>query len=354
MKRSLVLLYILLVSTIFCVAQTNIKAELDTTKILIGGRTSLKVSVEVHENVHPIFPSFKLQQELTPGVEVLSIKCDTINNIDNKLYITTYILTAWEKNTYKIPSLTITVAGKKLNTKDFLLTVNEIPINKKHAQPKPADTIVEIPFAWLDLIPTFLYLIASIFGLVISYLLYRRMKKNKGINMPKKKIVKLSPYEEALKAINDLKGEAKDVIDQKNYYTKITTVIRLYIYKQFGINALEMTSGEIIEALSCQVTTSKIDELSNLFLTADLVKFAKYSTSETDKEYYLSNVASFIEDTKIAINETNLEPNIETEQEEARLEARNKTITKVIIIAILMLSIALLGYTFYEAFTIVI
>lgn len=112
-----------------------------------------------------------------------------------------------------------------------------------------------------------------------------------------------------------------------------------------------MTSGEIIEALSSQVTTSKIDELSNLFLTADLVKFAKYSTSETDKEYYLSNVASFIEDTKIAINET---PNIETEQEEARLEARNKTITKVIIIAILMLSIALLGYTFYEAFTIVI
>lgn len=97
MKRSLVLLYILLVSTIFCVAQTNIKAELDTTKILIGGRTSLKVSVEVPENVHPIFPSFKLQQELTPGVEVLSIKCDTINNIDNKLYITTYILTAWEK-----------------------------------------------------------------------------------------------------------------------------------------------------------------------------------------------------------------------------------------------------------------
>ncbi len=354
MKRSIVLLYILLVCTIYSVAQAKIETALDTAKILIGGRASLKVSVEVPEKVYPVFPKIKIQQDLTPGIEVLSIKYDTVNNGSNKRYNATYMLTAWEKNTYKIPSLVITVAGKKLKTKDFLLTVNEILINKKQAQPKPSDPVVEVPFAWFDLIPAFLFLLISVIGFVIGYTLYKRIILNKRLSLPKKKVISLSPYEEALKELDELRQKVSVITNQKIYYTKIIDIIKMYIHKRFYINALEMTSGEILKVLKVQADTAELEELSNLFSTADLVKFAKYSTSETDKEYYLSNVIRFIEDTKIVTEKTNIEINTEKELEDVKLKGRSKIVVKSIAIGIVVLSIALFIYACYELYTVVI
>lgn len=51
MKRSIVLLYILLVCSIFSVAHVSLKTELDAKRILIGGRAALKISIEVPKNV---------------------------------------------------------------------------------------------------------------------------------------------------------------------------------------------------------------------------------------------------------------------------------------------------------------
>lgn len=355
MKRSIVLLYILLVCSIFSVAHVSLKTELDTKRILIGGRAALKVSIEVPKNVSPIFPKFKIRQEIVPGIEILNIKRDTITNNTNKGYSVTYILTSWDKNTYKIPSLPVIVEGKTFMSKEFLLTVDEIKINKKQAHQKPSDTIIDVPFKWIDLIPSFLYFIISFIGFIVCFILYKRIiKKNKFIPL-KSRAIKLSPYEESMKALNRLRDKSKNITDQKKYYTKITEIIRWYIYKQFNINSLEMTSEEIIESLKAQCDDLKINELQNLFSTADLVKFAKFSTSENDKEYYLSKVVCFIEDTKAAIVETNIDSSVEDKNNDNRLKVNyRRTIIKSIIYIVALVSIVLLLYACYKFYTIVI
>lgn len=161
MKRSLILSYLLLAFVSLSMAQSKLEAELDSAKILIGQRAYLKISVEADKKAKISFPEYKIQQEITPGVEVLNIRKDTTNTDGKRLLIATYILTSWDKNTYKIPSQTIIVDGEKLSTKVFTLTVDETKVDKSKGVQKPADGIMEVPFAWIDLLPAVGWLILA-------------------------------------------------------------------------------------------------------------------------------------------------------------------------------------------------
>lgn len=86
--------------------------------------------------------------------------------------------------------------------------------------------------------------------------------------------------------------------DQKTYYTLLTDVLRKYIKERFGFNAMEMTSSEIISRLRSEGDDKMTSELRELFTTADLVKFAKYSTLINENDANLVNAIEFINTTK--------------------------------------------------------
>ena len=74
--------------------------------------------------------------------------------------------------------------------------------------------------------------------------------------------------------------------------------MRTYLDERFGIEAMEMTSGEIIEQLRKEEDQSKIEELRELLETADLVKFAKHSALLNERDRNLESVVEFIQSTK--------------------------------------------------------
>ncbi len=37
---------------------------------------------------------------------------------------------------------------------------------------------------------------------------------------------------------------------EKEYFTELTDILRIYLYRRFGINAMEMTSRQILAGLS--------------------------------------------------------------------------------------------------------
>ena len=57
--------------------------------------------------------------------------------------------------------------------------------------------------------------------------------------------------------------------NRKAYYTDVTNVLRKYISQRYNINALEMTSHEILESMK---DVCDVSELKVVFSTADLVK----------------------------------------------------------------------------------
>ena len=123
-----------------------------------------------------------------------------------------------------------------------------------------------------------------------------RLRQNKPI-VTKIRIIKyVPPHKKALITIDQIKkDQMQSNGDQKKYYTQLTDTLRQYIQERFGFSAKEMTSNEIIACLQKIGDEPMINELRDLFITADLVKFAKYSTLLNENDLHLVKAIDFIE-----------------------------------------------------------
>ena len=125
----------------------------------------------------------------------------------------------------------------------------------------------------------------------------RRYKKV-GHILPQKPVP--TPYEEAMTALRQLK--AKGLWEQgleKEYYTELTEILRHYLYRRFGINALEMTSRQILHCLSGNPETKdKRAYFRKILDMADFVKFAKVRPLPDDNVASYDNAVRFVEETK--------------------------------------------------------
>ena len=137
--------------------------------------------------------------------------------------------------------------------------------------------------------------------------------------------------------------------NQKEYYTKLTDTLRRYIEERYGFSAMEMTSGEIIERLMSTGDQQSLDELRQLFTTADLVKFAKYSTMINENDANLVNAIDFINQTKLE-NEPQEETVKPQLSEEDQRSQKARRVLKSVIAAISVVCLALFGYVLYTLY----
>ena len=103
-----------------------------------------------------------------------------------------------------------------------------------------------------------------------------------------------------------------------------------------------MTSNDIISRLHKE-ELSDINELKEVFETADLVKFAKYSVQANINDMNLANVEKFIVATK-QDNAPIMEKVEEESSKKERREARSRRIIKSLIFVLIVISIAIFAY----------
>jgi hypothetical protein len=112
--------------------------------------------------------------------------------------------------------------------------------------------------------------------------------------------------------------------DPKEYYTRLTETLRKYIEERYGFSAMEMTSSEIIDQLIKSGDQTMLDELRQLFQTADLVKFAKYSTLINENDANLVSAIDFINQTKLETppSEEEQKPKLTAEEQRSQKSRR--------------------------------
>jgi hypothetical protein len=349
MKRYLSVILIVWVScTLF--AQVKVESELDSTQIRIGEQVKLKVRVSTSPQAKVVFPSYKPEQQLTEGVEVVETTRDTIRE-EQRTIVCSYTLTSFDEATYTLPALPIVVNGKTYQTRPMKLLVETVPVDTTNAEVMdPAYDVEDNPFLWTEwAAPVSFFLLSALLCFLI-YLMAKRLKSKKPIRFQRRIVKKVLPHEKALQAIDALSATSHTTAEeQKDYYTELTDVLRQYLDERFGINAMEMTSSEIIDRLQ-QEDPGKIDELKEVFQTADLVKFAKYFTYDNESDFYLSSVVHFIEETKQADTEQVVEVKEELSDDDKQL-IRTRRMLKALIAAAVIAIIALLvvsGMRIYE------
>lgn len=110
----------------------------------------------------------------------------------------------------------------------------------------------------------------------------------------------IPPHEWALDALRSLAAERLPESGQiHEYYHRISSVVRGYIEKRFGLMAPERTTAEfLVEAQRSAKLRSEHQGLLSEFLTAaDMVKFARHEPSIAEADAAMSAARGFVEQT---------------------------------------------------------
>ena len=355
MKRTF--LFILLAAAVLAAkAQVTVVAAIDSIDMLIGEQVHVTVTATMKEGSKVEFPVFKPMQQIIPGVEVLKsnelgVKGKENGFVDRSVV---YTLTSFDDTLYYLPPFVVKVDGKPYESKSLALKVLGIEVDTVHVDQffGPKD-VQDNPFQWSDWSLLFWLSVLMLLLMAVGYYLYLRLRDNKPIITRIRIVKRLLPHQKAMKEIEQIKADKmQNAENPKEYYTKLTDTLRKYIEDRYGFNAMEMTSSEIIERLERALTddaqsaeTMKA-ELRQLFTTADLVKFAKYSTMINENDANLVSAIDFINQTKLenVPTEETVKPEL-TEADQRTVKTR-KTL-KAFITLIVIVCVALLGYVFY-------
>lgn len=339
--RKYIVIFILLILAVVSHAQVQVTASVDSTKILIGGRSHYFITVYAPKGTKISFPEFNNKKEIVSDVEVLSAKSDTADANGKVRIRRIYTITAWDAKRYTIPAQKVIVDGATKTTGNVALDVQAVPIDTVKSTPMPPDDIQKVPFSWGEWVPVILVIVLALILICIVFYLYRILCHKKNGRTPKNTRV-LSYYEQAKHDLSEIAANKRLYAEQKAYYTDVTNVLRKYISQRYNINALEMTSHEILESMK---DVCDVSELKVVFNTADLVKFAKYSTDANDMTYYLDSIVHFIDSTKVEEPKEVIE-----EPKENISDTRSRKTIKLAIGLLLVISVALLIYAAFEAY----
>ena len=334
-------------------AQVSVEAVIDSIQIFVGQQAHVTLTATAKENAKVEFPQFKPMEYITPGVEVLDRQELEQQAQDNGFVSRSmvYTMTSFDDTLYYIPPMTVKIDGKPYKSKSLALKVLTIEVDTLHAEQffGPKD-VQDNPFLWSDWEWPFWLSVLMLVLLAVAYYLYLRLRDNKPIISHIRIVKRLLPHQKAMKEIEQIKANKMvSSENSKEYYTKLTDTLRKYIEERYGFNAMEMTSSEIIEKLMASQDQKALDELRQLFTTADLVKFAKYSTLINENDANLVNAIDFINQTKlenVPVEET-VKPQLSEEDQRSQ---KTRRVLKYFITAIAVVCLALFGYVVYTLY----
>ena len=177
-----------------------------------------------------------------------------------------------------------------INLYSTTITVDTTMAYKPIVEPLAAPIQMREVYPWL-----LGALLLVLMGLGIWLLLKRRkVRVDENGNIVRGPVI--PPYD---KAVTDLENLRQQKLWQsgkvKEYFSSLTDIAREYIEGQFGVNAVEMTTDDILEEVKpLHFSKETYDKLKETMEVADLVKFAKYSAANLESENAMSRMTEFV------------------------------------------------------------
>ena len=332
----------------------KVQARIGAMEILIGEHVPVTVSVEAKQGANIHFPDVAT---LPADIEFLGKIDNDTEKLANGMQrqSRSYVFTSFVDTLYEIPPFVVTVDGEDYETNPLPLKVLTVEVDTtfvdQYNGPKyygPKD-VQDVEFNWMIDGWGHGLLMAFILALLVLAVIYLslRLMNNKPIISRIRIIRHEPPHLKAMRSIERIKSEKMVTAENsKEYYTELTDTLRLYINERYGFNAMEMTSSEIIDRLMHTDDPKSLEELRQLFMTADLVKFAKYSTLINENDANLVNAIDFINQTKLENMPTEevVKPELTEEQQKTN---KSRRMLQVLIAVLSLASVLLLAYLIY-------
>ena len=255
-------------------SKINVKAEVNKAFITIGVPVEYKVTVK-HD------PSVQILSVINPPSES-SLKIKKEENIKGKekgrivegkkFTLTAYGLGDFVLDPIKIEYRMADGEPQTLQTEPIYLSVKSVASGEQKVDIRSIKSVLDLPKKVLFLILIFVILAVA----AICYWIYRRFRKQR--TEPKVIEPDKTAEEEAFMALNQLFDS--DLIRRakiKEYYLKLSEILRSYFERRFQMSAVESTTDEILrEMRRREIDTTLIQKITEVLEAADLAKFAKW------------------------------------------------------------------------------
>ena len=283
----------------------DVAAKADTTNIRIGEQIKLQLTATVTSaqfkdaNFKILFPV--LPDSLDHFEVVTRSPLDTAVNQDLHILHQTFTLTSFDSGHWEIPPMKFEVFGGANAASDSAVTlpigvdVNTVAVDTTKAF-KPIKSIRSVPWNIWDY---WLYIVAGAAVILLALGLWWYFRKRPK-KQPVVRTATVTPYELAVQELKVLKEEKLwQQGDIKQYYTRLTDILRAYFEHQFNIAALEQTSEELLQNIK-PVTklNQQRDKLRSLLAISDLAKFAKLQPTADEHEDCMRKAEEIVEWTK--------------------------------------------------------
>ncbi len=306
MRKAFISIVVLLTSgVLLSTQQIRVTSKPDTSVILIGDQTGFTVTAELPSG---------LSADMSGAADTLAGKIvilrrdlrDTTLSANGSVIITDrYLITAFDSGSYTIPPFYAEVASGDSLLRFFSDYSFLDVIRPDITPPDTTDVIFDIvgprsaPVTFREILP---WIIISLIVIVILWLLARYLPRN-----PLRRFVRPSaPPEPAhVIALRDLKALRSEEIWQKGeikeYYSRLSDILRRYIHNRYGISSPELTTNETVRMLQkASVTTAEqMAVVKEVLSLSDMVKFAKFLPGSTVHESSMDSTVSFVEETRI-------------------------------------------------------
>lgn len=209
------------------------------------------------------------------------------------------VLAPFEEGQYELPPVmvrrkegarvdTLVFEGVKMEVRPIQIDTSTFVIHDIKAQIRYPVTLKEIlPWAGGALL-----LAGAIAVLVV--LLRRRARRQE------EERAKDPAHIVALRALEKFRGEKFWAPEkQKAFYSGVTDTLKTYMEARFAVDAPEMTTAELFDALkgAKDITPEVYSETKELFETADFVKFAKHAAPDDYNAKVVPVAVRFVTDT---------------------------------------------------------
>lgn len=320
LKKTFRILAVMLMIAASCftgMAANRITASLDSANVLMGRTTVMHLKVEQNSSTRGYLPLFRVPSQTGyVGVCGDSVELRYPHQIDtvrdgNRMTVNyAIIVQSFDSGTYQLPRVAFVEGVDTAWSGPLQLTVRPVvgvtadtPIADYANVADPENSSI------FDVLPDWMvnYWWAILLALAAcgaGFWIWKRYQKN-GTILPKKP--EPTPNEVAEKSLQELKE--KKLWEQgleKEYYTELTDILRRYLYGRFGINAIEMTSRQILYALGANPDLREKRKMIRQILDmADFVKFAKVRPLPADNISAYDNAWKFVIETRPVVNDNN-------------------------------------------------
>lgn len=285
-----------------------VSVSVDSTTLFIGDQTDMHLQVTHDKQEVVQMPIYG--ETLMPGIEIVDRTIvDTTYLANDQVQLNQYLtLTSFADSLFYISPIPFVNGDDTIFSEGISLNVVQ-PFEMDSADMAITDIkdIYKAKIWWWGIIRWILLALLCIgLGIGIYYLARYIAQHKKGEEITKPSEPQRPAEEIALEALDQIKREKIWQSGQtKQYHTQLTDVIRTYIAQRYEFSSNEKTSDEILREMHIRLQDNRdlYNQLRKMLQLADLVKFAKWTTTPDENELSLRIAYDFVHQTTPVANE---------------------------------------------------